>query len=469
MSTERLILAALAQSEDFSKRVIGFIQPEYFETEESRAVFKEIHGYVTEFHSIPNRISLDSLLDRNQTLDDTRVSGAKEVLSDIFDIIPPDNRDFLMKTTEAWCRDRALFNAINQSIAIYQGEDKKLKVAAIPDLVKTALSVTFDASLGSDYFEDAASRWEYYTTPENKIPFRLEIMNEVTCGGVTRKSLNIIAAGINVGKSMSLIALAADYVRLGYSVLYISMEMSEEMVMQRMDANLLNTQMSNIVGLGQETFMSKVNALRTKPFGRFKAKEYPPSTCTALEIDRLLDDYEIMHGFVPDVVMVDYIQITASYKMQSSAGSYYYYKSVAEELRSIAVRRELVMWSVSQFNRGGMDNSDPSMGDIGESMGIPATADGMWAVIRSEDLDQIGQLAWKQLKSRYANKAVRTTFQTGVDVERQQFFDTAETAERSTRSTLGRAEARGIGATSPKDRFGKFKYGEKNGSAAAVA
>ena len=454
MSTERLVLAALVQNQEYAKKIIGHVKPEYFELDESRALFEAAKEYVVQYHSIPNRLAVETMIDNNKELDDTRAEATREVIADVFDIIPPPNLEFLVSTTETWCRDRALYLAINKAISVYQGETKDLTVAVIPDLVKTALSVTFDVSLGSDYFDDAEKRWEYYTTPENKIPFKIDVLNEVTCGGVTRKSLNVIAAGVNVGKSMCLIALASDYIRQGYNVLYISLEMSEEMVMQRVDANLLNTPANDIVGLGKERFLGKVEEIRRKSYGKLKAKEYPPSAASALNFEQLLEDYEMMHGFVPDVVMVDYIQICASYKMQNSVGSYYYYKSVAEELRSLAVRRELVLWTVSQFNRGGMDNTDPSMSDVGESVGIPATADGMWAVIRTAELDTIGQLSWKQLKSRYANKAVKTNFMTGVDVDRQQLFSISEGSEKAVRQQVA-----SVAKTNPKDKFAKMKFG----------
>ena len=312
MSTERLVLAALVQNPDYAKKIVGHVKPEYFELDESRALFDAAKQYIVEYHGIPNRLAVETMIDNNKELDDTRVEATRGVIADVFDIIPPDNLEFLVSTTETWCRDRALYLAINKAISIYQGEAKDLKVAVIPDLVKTALSVTFDVSLGSDWLDDAEKRWEYYITPENKIPFKIDVLNEVTCGGVTRKSLNVVAAGVNVGKSMCLIALASDYIRQGYNVLYISLEMSEEMVMQRVDANLLNTPANEIVGLGKERFLGKVEEIRRKAYGKFKAKEYPPSSASALNFEQLLDDYEMIHGFVPDVVMVDYIQICAS-------------------------------------------------------------------------------------------------------------------------------------------------------------
>lgn len=452
MSKERLVLAALVQNEVYAKKVCGYINPEYFELEGSKAVFASAFKYIQTYHGIPNRIALETMVDGDKELDDKRVEEAREIIADIYDIVPPESIDFLMSESEQWCKDRALYLAINKSISIYQGEVKDASVSLIPDLVKTALSVSFDASLGQDYIDDAEARWEYYVTPENKIPFKIDVLNEVTCGGVTRKSLNVLAAGINVGKSMCLIALAADYVRLGLNVLYISLEMREEMVLQRLDANLLNVPANEIVNLGHDRFMSGIEAIKQKSYGRFKVKEYPPASASALHFDRLLDDYAMMHNFVPDVVCIDYIQITSSYKMTNAVGSYYYYKSVAEELRSIAVRRDLCMWTVSQFNRGGMDNTDPSMSDIGESMGIPATADGMWAIIRSEELDQIGQISWKQLKSRYANKAVRQSFLTGIDVDRQQLFSVEARGDVAVRQSPA------MKSSNPGDKFAKMKF-----------
>ena len=459
MSSERLVLTTLVKSGEYAKRVIGYLQPEYFELEESRAIFKSVKEYLVKYRATPNRLTIETMIGNDDELDESRTEAATNLLAEVWGLEEPESVDWAVKTTEEWCKDRALYLAINKSISIYQGEDKQYQVSAIPELVRAALGVSFETTLGLDYYDDAERRWEYYTTPENKIPFRIEVLNEVTDGGVTDKSLNIIAAGVNVGKSMCMCALAADYVRSGYDVLYISLEMREELVMQRIDANLLNTDANLLKELGKDRFMSKVQEIRQKSYGRIKVKEYPPSSAHALHFERLLDDYEMLEGFKPRIVIVDYIQICASYKMKSDTGSYYYYKSVAEELRSIAVKRDLVLWTVSQFNRGGADNSDPTMGDTGESFGIPATADGMWAVMRTEELDQIGQLSWKQLKSRYANKAVKTHFMTGVDVNRFQLFSIADGSEKTVRAAIKNDSS--VSGQDVKKKFSKLKFGEK--------
>ena len=456
MSSERLVVTALLQCEDFAKRVIGHINPDYFELDSSRAVFNAVKSYIVKYQSLPNKLTVETIVGGDESLDVERTEQAQALIDECYGLEPPDNTDWAVDQTEVWCRDRALYLAINQSIAIYQGEDKKFQTSAIPELVRSALSVSFDRSLGMDFFEDTEKRWDYYTKPENKLTFRIDVLNEVTCGGVTRKSLNVLAAGINVGKSMCLTALAADYIKSGYNVLYVSLEMREELVLQRLDANLLDTPINSIKEMGKDRFVSRITALREKSYGRFKVKDWPPSSASALNIEALMDEYEMIDGFKPDIVMVDYIQICGSYRMKSDAGSYYYYKSVAEELRSIAVKRNIVMWTVSQFNRGGMGNTDPSMSDTGESMGIPATADGMWAVMRTDELDQVGQLAWKQLKSRYANKAVKTHFMTGVEVDKFQLFGIADHNDKSVRQAIKDDTGR-----STKERFSKMKFNKE--------
>lgn len=470
MSTQRLILAALAQNQEFARKVITYIQPDYFSEDSERHVFESINAYVSEFKGLPNKLAAESIIHGNGELDERQAGEALAVVNDVYDIIAPENVEFLVSTAEKWCKDRALFNAINKSIVIYQGEDKTATSAAIPDLIKSALSITFDSSLGLDFYNDAERRWEYYTNPENRIPFRLNVLNEITNGGIPRKTLNIIAAGINVGKTMCLISLAADYIRSGYNVLYISQEMGEEAITQRVDANLLDTPINALVGLGKDKFMGRIEAIKAKAYGRLKTKEYSPSTASALVFGALIEEYALKHDFVPDVVMVDYIQITASYKQPHGAGSYAYYKSVAEELRALAREKNVLMWTVAQFNRGGLDNTNPGLGDTGESTGIPATADGMWSAARTEELDQIGQLAWKQLKSRYANKATKTHFMTGVDVERQQLFDVAQapavpagTDHNHNHVRKGDGMAKAVDArvagTNPRDKFkGKLIY-----------
>lgn len=427
ISTERVILAALVKNADFLVKVLPYIKEEYFEDSAEARVFTKISDFTSKYNALIDKSTLMVGLKTEYSFDEQMIDRSMEVANDIFAINPTSSMEWLEETTEGWVRDRAIFNAINAAIQIYQGKDKQLTVSAIPDILTTAISISFDDRIGSDYFDNALERFDYYTNPATKIPFLIPEFNEITCGGIPTKTLNILLAGINVGKSLGLVSLACDYARQGYDVLYISMEMREELVLQRMDANILDVNTNSLAELGRERFVNKIAALREKTMGRIVVKEFPPGGATALDIKRAIADLRLKRNFKPVVVMVDYIQIIASYRMQyGTSGSYYYYKAVAEELRKMAVEEDIIVWTASQFNRGGQDASDVNMGDVAESMAIAATADGMWGLIRTEELDQMGQLLVKQLKTRYANKATKLRFTIGVNVDKQQLYGLEE-------------------------------------------
>lgn len=430
ITNEKLILSSLVQNEQYARKVIPFLKDEYFEDLLEKRLFEIITGYVEKYNGLPNKTDLSINIRNDSKLNEEQTDEALSLAAELFDIEPANNQEWLVTTTESFCQDKAVYNAIHQAIAIYQGEDKQLTPHAIPDLLKNAIAVCFDSKVGIDFFDDAESRFDFYATPESKIPFHLNILNEVTCGGVTPKTLNLLVAGVNVGKTLGLIDLAAGYMRDGKNVLYISMEMREEMIMQRVDANMLKVPVNDVASLGKERFMNRIEVLKQKSYGKLKVKEFPPGMASAVHIRHVVDELKLKQGFVPDIIMVDYLQIAASSRMKyGQVGSYYYYKSVAEELRALAVELNVVIWSAAQFNRGGMNATEVGMEDIAESTGIAMTADGMWGLIRTDELDAVGQIMWKQLKSRYANKAVRTRFVTGVDVEKQCFYDVDQNAQ----------------------------------------
>lgn len=424
ITTERIILASLVQDSTFITKVLPFLKREYFEDRAERNIFDKISNFVGKYNDRIDRSTLIVSVKSDFESDENEIAKSLEVVEHIFGVTVPKNKEWLHKTTEEWCRDRAVYLAIQKSIDIYRGEEKKLDVAAIPAMLSEAISVEFDSRVGSDFFEDAASRYDYYTNPEIKVPFRLAEFNGVTCGGVTPKTLNILLTGINVGKSLGLVSLSCDYLRDGFDVLYVSCEMREEAVLQRVDANILNIATESLASVGKEAFINKVETLRSKTRGNIIVKEFAPGAATALNIKSALKDLRLKRGISPKIVMVDYIQIMGSYQLTAGAhGSYYYYKAVAEELRRLAVEEDIVVWTASQFNRGGQDASDISMGDIAESLAIAATADGMWGLVRTEELDNLNQILVKQLKTRYANKATKLRFVLGVDVSKQKFYD----------------------------------------------
>lgn len=428
VTNTRLILSALSQNENYMRKCIPYIKDDYFRDTEEKKVFELINAHVAQYNKAPNKAALDVLIRNDQTITEDQTDAAYEVVADIFDIDPPENEEWLVKMSEDFCRDQAVHNAIDKAISIYQGEDKKLTTAAIPEILQQAIGVSFDSKLGMDMLDDAEMRWEYYTNPETKIPFDIKIFNEVTCGGIPRKTLNVIAAGINVGKTMTLAALACMYLKMGYKVAYFSNEMGEMQIGQRMDANLLKTNIDDIVSLGRDKFMNRIDKMKSMSYGQLKVKEYPPMTASVTHYRHALNEWKLKQNFVPDVILIDYLQITASATMKSDAGSYYYYKAVAQEMRALFIQENVIGWSAVQFTRGGMSDTDADMSDIGESAGIPQAADGMWSVTRTEELDQLGQLMIKQLKSRYADKSVRMRFTLGVDAPKQMLFDVDQTS-----------------------------------------
>lgn len=422
VTNEKLVLSALIKNEEYLRKFLPFIQAEYFEDMSERHMFKLIHEYAGKYNEAPDKSTLLVQARNEQTLSELQSEELLETIKDVVGIVPTNNLEWLKKTTEDWVQQRAVYNALQQSIAIYQGEEKKLTIAAVPDILAKAISVSFESKVGMDYFEDVATRYDFYINPESRVPFRIPTFNEVTCGGPTRKTLNLLVAGTNVGKSLGLVSLAADYIRDGLNVLYISCEMREEVVFQRVDANILNVPVNSLVTIPKEKFIDRIEALRQKSYGTLKVKEFPPTSASTLNIRHTLDELRMKKNFIPDVIMVDYLQILASYRLPYSVGSYYFFKSVAEELRALAVETNTVVWSAAQFNRSQMNSTEVGMDGIAESAGIAHTADGMWALIRTEELDSVGQLMVTQLKSRYANKAVKQKFTIGVDIERQLLY-----------------------------------------------
>lgn len=447
ISNEFVILSSLVHDEEYARKVLVHIQEEYFQDEIQRTIFTTVRDYIQKYQTRPSKIEIGVSLRNDVSLNEGQTEAACGSLEEVFEIYPQRSEQWLMETTESWCKNQAIYNAINKSICIYQGEDQTTTTNAIPDMLKKAISVCFDNRVGLDFYNDAAQRFDFYTNPENKLPFHLDILNEVTDGGVTRKTLNLLVAGTNVGKTLGLIDLSAGYVRNGLNVLYFSAEMREELIMKRFDANMMKVAVNDVASLGKDRFLNRIDVLKQKSYGQFKVKEFPPGAITDVHMRNVVDELKLKHNFTPDIIVVDYLQITGSSRVKyGSTGSYYYYKAVAEELRSLAVELDVAMWSAAQFNRGGMNASEVGMEDVAESVGIMFTVDGAWGLIRSDELDQVNQIQWKQLKSRYAEKSVRTRFVTGVDVGKQTFYD----VDQSQQDDVSNPETQDRPASPPK-------------------
>jgi len=424
VSIERAILRNLLTNEDYMRKVLPFIQPEYFQ-ETDRIIFQETKNFITKYNKAPTFEMFKIELDDAEHVTDQQYSSTLEELPQLYSSEETD-QEWLMETTERWCQDRALFNAVMESLTIIDGKHKELTKNALPELLSTALSVSFDTNIGHDFIEAADDRYEYYHREEERIPFDIEILNIITGGGLPRKTLNVILAGTNVGKSMAMCHFASSNLVRGLNVLYITAEMAEEKIAERIDANLLDVDIPQIKHMSKEMFTSKVSDLKRKTSGKLIIKEYPTGQANAGHFRALLKELKLKKNFTPDIIYIDYLNICASSRMKGAAAasnSYGYIKAVAEELRGLAVENNLPIVTATQTNRSGFSNSDVGLEDTSESFGLPATADFMFALITTEELQQLGQLLIKQLKNRYADVLAFKKFVIGVDRAKMRLFD----------------------------------------------
>jgi replicative DNA helicase len=386
----------------------------------------------------------------------------------------PITIDWLLESTESFCQERAVYNAVMDSISILDGKDKNRTKNSIPEILSEALGVSFDSHIGHDFIDDFSERYDYYHRVEEKLPFDLELMNKITRGGLSRKSLNIILAGTGVGKTLAMCHFAAANLAMGKNVLYITMEMAEEKIAERIDANLLNVASEDLQKLPREMYESKIARLKAKTAGKLIIKEYPTASAHAGHFRHVLNELNLKRNFVPDIIYIDYLNICCSSRIKtgSNVNSYTYIKSIAEELRGLAVERNLPIVSATQTTRSGFSNSDPGLEDTSESFGLPATADFMIALIRSEDMDDRGQLMVKQLKNRYSDPADLRKFVVGIDRVKMRLFDVENSAQDdliddSRGGKTKRSEAvmdnskfgmEDRERSKPKDKFNKFKF-----------
>ena len=421
---QQVILKSFFTNEEYMRQVVPFMQPEYFEGVH-KELFKVFVTYVAKYNGIPSLESFRiSVQESNMT--DEQLRHASDILPELFVKDTDTEMDWLIDNTEKWCQDRALFLAVMESISIIDGKHQTLSKNALPDILTKALAVTFDNSIGHDYLNDTESRYEFYHTEEEKLPFDIEYMNTITKGGLPRKSLNVFLAGTGVGKSLVMCHQAGAALSSGKNVLYITMEMSEERIAERVDANLLNTPLDQIETLPRETFVKKVDRIAKKTQGRLIIKEYPTGQAHSSHFRGLLNELKLKKKFSPDIVFIDYLNICASSRMKGLGGSvntYSLIKSIAEELRGLAVEFDLPIVTATQTTRSGFGNSDPGLEDTSESFGLPATADLMMAIISNDELAANNQLMFKQLKNRYSDPNIHKRFVVGVDRSRMKLFD----------------------------------------------
>ena len=421
---EQTILRNLLTDEKYMRKVLPFIKPDYFEGI-YRVLFREAGKFVAKYNKLPNAESFKIELDNADKLNDEQYNLAMDIVPQLFAGEKVDDK-WLLDTTEKWCQDRAIYLAIMESISIIDGKHEVLTKGALPDLLTKALAVGFDLKVGHDYVENAGERYEFYHTEEDRLPFDLEYFNTITKGGVPRKTLNIALAGTGVGKSLFMCHVASSALVQGFNVLYITMEMAEERIAERIDANLLDVPIDQLDKISKDRFTLMVNNIAKKTTGKLIIKEYPTGSAHAGHFRALLNELKLKRQFEPDLIFIDYLNICASSRMKGMGGainSYSYIKAIAEELRGLAVEFDIPIFSATQTTRSGYSNSDIGLEDTSESFGLPATADLMFALISTEELEQQGQFMVKQLKNRYNDPTLHKRFVIGVDRSKMRLFD----------------------------------------------
>jgi len=433
---EQTILRNLLTDEDYMRKVLPFIKPDYF-VGIYRILFNEAGKFVSKYNKLPTAESFKIELDQSEKLSEEQYSMAVDIVPQLFNKNDVDE-NWLLDTTEKWCQDRAIYNAIMESISIIDGKHEQLTKGALPDLLSKALGVGFDLKVGHDYTENVEERYDFYHTEEDRLPFDLEYFNTITKGGVPRKTLNIALAGTGVGKSLFMCHVAASSLVQGHNVLYITMEMAEERIAERIDANLLNVPIDQLDKLSKDMFTTKVNDIARKTTGKLIIKEYPTGSAHSGHFRALLNELKLKRQFEPDLIFIDYLNICSSSRMKAMGGSinsYTYIKAIAEELRGLAVEFNVPVFSATQTTRSGFSNSDVGLEDTSESFGLPATADLMFALISTEELDKQGQFMVKQLKNRYNDPTAHKRFVVGVDRSKMRLYDVEETEQTLTDDT----------------------------------
>ena len=434
MSLEKKILKHLLSDDTYTRKTIPFIKAEYFHDAIEKTVFTQIDNYVTKYNSLPTKDSLLIEIDKADTLNtDQHKKTLSYVESLCAEEFTASDTEWLVETTEKFCQEKAVYNAIMQSINILDEKDRtqKLDKGSIPTILSDALAVSFDNHVGHDFLSDAEARYEFYHRVEQRIPFDLDFLNRITKNGLPKKTLNIVLAGTGVGKSLFMCHCAAANLTLGKNVLYITLEMAEERIAERIDANLLNTNLDQLASLPKETYLKKVERIKSKTMGKLIIKEYPTASANVTHFKHLLNELKLKRQFLPDIIYIDYLNICSSARVKSGSNvnSYTLVKSIAEELRGLAVEFNVPIVSATQTTRSGFASSDVELTDTSESFGLPATADFMIALISTEELAELNQIMVKQLKNRYSSPDTNKRFVIGVDRAKMKLYDAEQSAQ----------------------------------------
>ena len=455
-SLEKTILTSLLKSEDYTRKVLPYLKPEYFLTEEDRIVYKEIQNFILKYNQVPNRSALLIEIDALKNIKEEQVKSIKEFLDTLKTSSDIPNEQWLVDSTEKFCQEKALYHAIMSSIEIMNNKNGALTTGAIPSILSDALAVSFDPNVGHDYLEDFDKRYDYYHRVLEKIPFDLEFFNKITKNGLPKKTLNIALAGTGVGKSLFMCHVAASALNQGRNVLYITLELAEEEVAKRIDANLMNITFEDLMALPKEIYQKKASVLKSKTHGKLIVKEYPTAGASSMHFKALLNELNLKKSFKPDIIFIDYLNICMSSRVKpgSNINSYTYIKSIAEELRGLAVEFEVPVVSATQTTRSGFTSSDVGLEDTSESFGLPATADFMFALISTEELQDLGQIMVKQLKNRYNDPTQNKRFVLGIDRAKMKLYDVENSAQID---IVDSGQSKNITTNKPDDRKNKFK------------
>ena len=460
MNIERVVFNNLVNNEEFARKTLPFLRGDYFHNRTERVVFDVIDDYVKKYNRVPTKEALLVDLGNVDTITEEQYTECKEIV----DAIPSEkdsgaDYEWLIDKTEQFCQDKAIYNAIMQSIKIMDDKTGKTTKGAIPQLLSDALAVSFDNSVGHDFLVDIEQRYAFYHQHEQRTPFDLEYFNKITKGGLPNKTLNIGLAGTGVGKSLFMCHCAANNLTDGKNVLYITLEMAEERIAERIDANLMNLTMDELRELPRDVYIKKADRIKTKTTGKLIIKEYPTGSAGAANFRHLLNELKIKKNFVPDMIYIDYLNICASSRLKQTGaiGSYQYIKAIAEELRGLAVEFDVPIMSATQTTRGGYDNSDIGLTDTSESFGLPATADFMFALISTDELKALSQIMVKQLKNRYGDPEKFKRFVIGVDYSRMKLYNTEQSAQDDIVNDGPVYDSTPSGQKFDKEKFSGFK------------
>lgn len=429
---EKTILTNLLKNENYTRKVLPFLKPEYFGAEEDRVIYTEIQNFVLKYNTPPDRSALMIEIDSLRNLKEDSVKSITHFLDvELKEVTETPNEKWLIDSTEKFCQEKALYQAIMKSIEIMDNKHGATTTGAIPGILSDALAISFDPNVGHDYLNDYEERYDYYHRVEEKIPFDLDFFNKITKNGVSKKTLNMLMGGVHTGKTLFLCHFSAAYLALGYNVLYITLEMASEEISRRIDCNLLNVTFEDLQSIPKDIYKEKIAKLRSKTEGELIVKEYAATSANVNHFKALLNELNLKKNFVPDVIMIDYINLCASARLKPSSATdlYTWVKAIAEEIRGLAQQTSIPIWSATQLNRAGFSSSDPDMTNTSESFGLPATVDFLAVLVVTEQLKELNQIMVKQLKNRYEDMEKNKKFVVGVERSKMKLYDVEHSAQ----------------------------------------